>query len=105
MGKAKQEKKAGIRPLGDRVLVEPHEADEVSAGGIVLPDSAKEKPQKGTIVAVGEGRLLDNGERVAPNVAVGDTVYFGKYSGTEVKVAGTEFKIMREGEILAKESK
>ena len=92
--------KQNIRPLDDRVVVRPLEAEEVTAGGIVLPDTAKEKPQKGEILAVGPGRLLDNGDRGGLSVRVGDQVFFGKYSGTEVKVEGVELKIMRESDIL-----
>lgn len=92
--------KSSIRPLDDRVVVRPLEAEEVTAGGIVLPDTAKEKPQKGEIISVGPGRLLDNGDRGGLSVTVGDQVFFGKYSGTEVKVEGVELKIMRESDIL-----
>lgn len=91
-----------IRPLDDRVVIEPLEAEEVTAGGIVLPDTAKEKPQRGKIKAVGPGKLLDSGERSSVSVSEGDEVLFGKYSGTEVEVNGTELKIMRESDILAK---
>ena len=91
-----------IRPLDDRVVVEALEAEEKTTGGIVLPDAAKEKPQQGRVIAVGPGRLNRDGERIAPNLKKGDTVLYGKYSGTDVKVDGTEFKIMRESEILAK---
>jgi chaperonin GroES len=94
--------KLNLRPLDDRVVVEPTEAEEKTAGGIVLPDSAKEKPQRGRIVAVGAGVLSDEGKRIALSVAVGDTVVFGKYSGTDIKVEGKELKIMREKDILAK---
>jgi chaperonin GroES len=95
-------KKSGmkIRPLDDRVVVRPLEAEEKTAGGIVLPDTAKEKPQQGEVVAAGPGRLLDNGDRGGLSVKVGDRVFFGKYSGTEVKVDGEELKIMRESDIL-----
>ncbi len=89
-----------IRPLDDRVVVRPLEAEAVSAGGIVLPDTAKEKPQRGEIVATGPGRLLDSGDRGGLSVKVGDQVFYGKYAGTEVKVEGEEFKIMRETDIL-----
>ena len=89
-----------IRPLDDRVVVRPLEAEQVSAGGIVLPDTAKEKPQKGEIIAVGPGRMLDSGDRGGLSVKVGDQVFYGKYAGTEVKVEGVEFKIMRETDIL-----
>jgi chaperonin GroES len=91
-----------LRPLDDRVVVEPKEAEEVTAGGIVLPDSAKEKPQRGTILAVGPGKLLDSGARGALSVSVGDEVIYGKYSGSEVEVDGREVKILRETDILAK---
>ena len=89
-----------IRPLDDRVVVRPLEAEQVSAGGIVLPDTAKEKPQKGEIIAIGPGRMLDSGDRGGLSVKVGDQVFYGKYAGTEVKVEGEEFKIMRETDIL-----
>jgi len=91
-----------IRPLGDKVLVERVEAEAKTAGGIVLPDTAKEKPQRGKVVSVGPGRLLDNGNRGQLSVGVGDTVIYGKYSGTDIEVAGKDVKILREGEILAK---
>jgi chaperonin GroES len=91
-----------LRPLDDRVVVEPKEAEEVTAGGIVLPDSAKEKPQRGTVVAVGPGKLLDSGERGTLSVSVGDEVIYGKYSGSEVEIDGREVKILRETDILAK---
>ena len=91
-----------LRPLEDRVVVEPMEAEERTAGGIVLPDTAKEKPQRGTVLSVGPGKLLDSGTRGELSVAVGDTVIYGKYSGTEIEVAGKDVKILREGDILAK---
>lgn len=91
-----------LKPLDDRVVVEPMSAEETTAGGIVLPDSAKEKPQRGKVVAVGPGRLLDSGERCAVSVVVGDEVLFGKYGGTEIEVDGQEIKILRESDILAK---
>jgi chaperonin GroES len=91
-----------IRPLDDRVVVEAIAAEDKTKGGIVLPETAKEKPQQGRVIAVGPGRLTRDGERVAPNLKKGDTVVYGKYSGTDVKVEGTEYKIMRESEILAK---
>ena len=94
--------KINLRPLDDRVVVEPQEAEDVTAGGIVLPDTAKEKPQRGKIVAVGPGKLLDSGERGALSVAVGDEVIYGKYSGSEIEVEGREVKILRESDILAK---
>lgn len=91
-----------IRPLDDRVVIEEVEAEEKTAGGIVLPDTAKEKPQRGRVVAVGPGKLLDNGERATIGLTVGDEILFGKYSGTEIKVNGKEVKILRESEVLAK---
>jgi len=91
-----------IRPLDDRVVVEPLEAEEKTAGGIVLPDAAKEKPQRGKVISVGKGKLLDDGARAAVGVVKGDEVIFGKYSGSEVKVDGVEYKILRESDILAK---
>ncbi|MFN9245853.1 MAG: co-chaperone GroES [Planctomycetota bacterium] len=94
--------KIKIRPLDDRVVVEPMAAEEVTAGGILLPDNAKEKPQRGTVIAVGPGKLLDNGQRGSLSVAVGDEVIFGKYGGTEIEVDGEEVKILRESDILAK---
>jgi chaperonin GroES len=94
--------KLNLRPLDDRVVVEPQEAEERTAGGIVLPDTAKERPQRGTIVSVGPGKLLDNGSRGTLSVAVGDVVIYGKYSGTDIEVAGKDVKILREGDILAK---
>jgi chaperonin GroES len=92
--------KTHIKPLDDRVVVRPLEAEETTAGGIVLPDSAKEKPQQGVIIAAGPGRLLDSGDRGGLSVKVGDRVFYGKYAGTEVKVEGEELKIMRESDIL-----
>ena len=91
-----------LRPLDDRVVVEQIEAEEKTAGGIVLPDAAKEKPQRGKVIAVGSGKVLDDGSRAALSVAKGDEVLFGKYSGSDVKVDGTEYKILRESDILAK---
>ncbi|NQT20009.1 MAG: co-chaperone GroES [Planctomycetes bacterium] len=92
---------AKVRPLADRVLVRRIEAEEKTAGGIVLPDTAKEKPKEGEIVAVGEGKLLDSGSRSELQVKVGDRVLFTSYAGTEVKIDGEEFLIMREEDILA----
>ena len=94
--------KVKIRPLDDRVVVQPEEAEETTAGGIVLPDSAKEKPQRGTVVAVGPGKLLDNGNRGTLSVAVGDVVIYGKYGGSDLEVDGSDVKILRESDILAK---
>ena len=90
-----------IKPLGERVVIEVAESDVKTASGIVLPDTAKEKPQMGTVVAVGAGKLLDNGERAAMEVKVGDGVIFSKYSGSEVKVEGKDYLIVRESDILA----
>jgi len=94
-----------IRPLDDRVVIEILEAEEKTSGGIVLPDTAKEKPQRGKVVAVGPGKLLDDGSRAEASVVVGDVVLFGKYSGTEVRVGETEYTIMKETDLLAKEVK
>ena len=91
-----------FRPLEDRVLVEPLEAEDVTTGGIVLPDAAKEKPQRGKIVAVGPGRLDDEGERIPMAVAVGDIVVYSKYGGTEVTLDDTDYKVLRESDLLAK---
>ena len=90
-----------IKPLGERIVVKVKEKDMTTASGIVLPDTAKEKPQKGTVVAVGAGKLLDNGERAAMEVKAGDVVVFSKYSGSEVKVDDKEYLIVRESDILA----
>jgi chaperonin GroES len=94
--------KIKLRPLDDRVVVQPLDAEEVTAGGIVLPDAAREKPQRGKVVAVGAGKLLDSGARGELSVGVGDEVIFGKYGGSEVEVNGEEYKILREADILAK---
>src|ERR671929_203198 len=91
-----------IRPLDDRVVVEVLEAEEKTAGGIVLPDTAKQKPQRGKIIAVGPGKLLDSGSRAALAVAKGDEVIFGRYTGNDVTIERKEYKIMRETDILAK---
>ena len=90
-----------IKPLADRIVVERLEAEETTAGGIVLPDAAKEKPKQGKILAVGDGKVLDSGERAPLTVKVGDTVLFTSYAGTEVKVDGNEYLIMREDDVLA----
>ena len=90
-----------IKPLHDRIVVKPIEAEELSAGGIVIPDNAKEKPTQGEVVAVGEGKALDNGSLRAPKVKVGDKVIYGQYSGAAYKHEGTEYKIVREDDILA----
>jgi chaperonin GroES len=94
--------KISIRPLDDRVVVEPQEAEERTSGGIVLPDTAKEKPQRGKVVAVGPGKLLDNGQRAELSVAVGDQVIYSKYGGSDIEIDGNEVKILRESDILAK---
>ncbi len=90
-----------IRPLDDRVVVEATEEEEKTAGGIFLPETAKERPQRGKVVAVGPGRLTDDGDRATMTVSKGDQVLFGKFSGTEVEVDGKELLIMREGDLLA----
>jgi chaperonin GroES len=90
-----------IKPLHDRVVIRRLEEEKVSAGGIVLPDSAKEKPAEGEVVAVGPGKAADNGNLVAMNVKIGDKVLFGKYAGQEVKVDGEELLVMREDDIIA----
>jgi chaperonin GroES len=94
-----------LKPLDDRVVVEPSGAEEKTAGGILLPDTAKQKPQQGTVVAIGPGKLNDDGTRTALAVKIGDTVLYGKYSGSDVEVNGKEFKILRESDILAKLAK
>ena len=90
-----------IKPLGERVLVEPVKEEEVAKGGIIIPDSAKEKPQEGKVVAVGTGKLDESGKKIPFNVKPGDIVLMPKYGGTEVKVNGKEYQIMREDDILA----
>ncbi|MEK4427272.1 co-chaperone GroES [Solibacillus sp. FSL K6-1523] len=90
-----------LRPLGDRIIIELVEVEEKTAFGIVLPDSAKEKPQTGNVVAVGTGRVLDNGTRVELDVKVGDEIIFSQFSGTEVKYDGVEYLILRESDVLA----
>ena len=90
-----------LRPLGEKVLLKRLEAEEKTKGGIVLPDTAKEKPQKGTVLAVGDGKLLDDGKRAAFQVKKGDKVLFASYAGTEIKLAGEEYVLMDESEILA----
>ncbi len=90
-----------IRPVGDRVVVKPSAREEVTRSGIVIPDTAKEKPQEGTVIAVGAGKLNDNGERVALEVKEGDRVLFAKYGGTEFKLEGDDLLVLRETDILA----
>jgi chaperonin GroES len=97
---AKKAKKATIRPLRDRILVEREEEERLSAGGIVIPDSAAEKPIRGKVIAVGNGKVLENGEVRALDVKVGDRVLFGKYSGTEVKLGGEELLVLREEDVM-----
>ena len=96
---------AKFQPLADRVIVQPIEREEVTKGGIVLPDTAKEKPQEGKVLAVGPGRLSEDGKRIAMDVAVGDIVVYTRYGGTELKVEGEELIILRESDILDKKAK
>src|SRR5262245_40395022 len=91
-----------VRPLDDRVVVEPLEAEEKTAGGILLPDTAKQKPQRGRVLTAGRGKLSDSGERTTRAVDNGDEVIYGRYSGTDIEVEGREIKILRESDILAK---
>ena len=91
-----------IKPLGDRVLVEATEEKEQAKGGVVIPDTAKEKPQEGKVIAVGNGKVLDNGERQPLDLKKGDKILYGKYSGTEVKIDEKEYLIMHENDVLAK---
>jgi chaperonin GroES len=90
-----------VKPLQDRILIKRTQEEEKTKGGIIIPDAAKEKPVEGIVVAVGDGKVLDNGQRVAPSVKAGDKILFGKYSGTEIKVDGEEHLILREDEIFA----
>jgi chaperonin GroES len=90
-----------LTPLGDRVIVKAKQREELTRGGIVLPDTAQEKPQEGEVIAVGPGRVLDSGERIKLDVKVGDTVLYAKYAGTEVKLEGEDFLILRESDVLA----
>ena len=89
-----------VRPLSDRVLVKRLQEEETTKGGIIIPDTAKEKPQQGEVVAIGDGKLLDNGTRITPAVKPGEVVLFGKYAGTEIKVDGEEYLILREDDIF-----
>ena len=93
--------KIKFRPLDDRVLVAQGDAEEVTAGGIVLPDSAREKPQRGTVVAAGPGKMLDNGQRGPLEIKIDDEIFYGKYSGTEVEIGGDKYVILKESDILA----
>ncbi len=97
---SKSKTKTSLKPLDDRIVVQPKEAEEKTASGIFLPESAKEKPQTGTVIAVGPGKLTDEGKRAEMSVKVGDVVLYGKYSGTEVEVDGDKVMIMRESELL-----
>ncbi|MGY4691182.1 co-chaperone GroES [Salibacterium sp. K-3] len=90
-----------LKPLGDRIVIEQIEQEETTKSGIVLPDSAQEKPQEGKVVAVGSGRVADNGERIAPEVSEGNTVIFSKFAGTEVTYEGNDYLILRESDVLA----
>jgi chaperonin GroES len=90
-----------LKPIGDRILVKRVESETTSAGGIIIPETAKEKPQEAEVIAVGDGRLLDNGERMAPSVKTGDRILFAKYSGDEIKLDGDDHLIIRADEILA----
>lgn len=90
-----------LKPIGDRVVVRPKSAEEVTKSGIILPDTAQERPQEGEVMAVGTGRLMDDGRVVALEVKVGDNVLFSKYGGTEIKIGGEEYMILREDDILA----
>lgn len=94
-----------LKPLADRVVVRPIEREEVTKGGIVLPDTAKEKPQEGEVIAVGPGRLSEDGKRMPMDVKVGDIVIYAKYGGTEIKIVDEELIILRESDILAKKTK
>ncbi len=95
MGKMK------LRPLGDRIVIEPLEAEEKTKGGIILPDTAKEKPQEGKVVAVGKGKTDDSGKLIPMEVKVGDKILYGKYAGTEITIEGKEYIILREEDVLA----
>ena len=92
---------ANLTPLGDRVIVKPLEEEEVKKGGIIIPDTAKEKPERGEVIAVGKGKLLENGQRAPIDVKVGDKVLFGKYGGTEIKIETETFMILHEEDVLA----
>ncbi len=99
--KSKTSKKIKFRPMDDRILVEPCEADETTAGGIILPDTAREKPQRGVVVAVGPGKLLDSGNRGEMSVSISDEVFYGKYSGTEIEFDMDKYVVIRENDLLA----
>lgn len=102
---AKDKGTVSIHPLEDRVVVEPLEAEEKTSGGIYIPEAAKEKPQRGKVLAVGPGKRTDSGELIPMTVALGDVVVYGRYSGNDVKVGDSEVKILREGDILARLTK
>ncbi len=93
--------KLNLRPLDDRIVVEQSQAEDKTAGGIVLPDTAKEKPQRGKVVAAGPGKLLDSGERGKLSVKVGDEVFYGKYAGSDIEVSGEKYVILKESDVLA----
>ena len=90
-----------VKPLADRILVRPLEAEEKTKGGIIIPDNAKEKPQKGEVIAVGPGKIADNGQKIAMELKKGDNVLYGKYSGTEVTIDGKEYLIVKESDVFA----
>ena len=94
-----------LQPMGDRLVVKPIQSEEKTKSGIYLPDTAKEKPQEGKVIAVGPGKMTDEGKRIAPDVEVGDIIIYTKYGGSEIKIDGEEFIIMRESDILAKKKK
>lgn len=94
--------KINVRPLDDRILIRPDDAEDVTAGGIVLPDTAKDRPSRGTVVAVGAGKLNKDGKRIGLSVKAGDSVIYGEYSGSTIRVGGDEYKIVRESDLLAK---
>lgn len=93
--------KSVLKPLGDRIVVKPSKAEEKTSGGIVLPDTAKERPQEGKVIAVGPGKVLDSGQKVPMEIKVGDKVLYSKYGGTEVKIEGEELVILRQDDVLA----
>ena len=101
MAAKKEAKKVNLRPLADRVVVEPIEREEVTPSGIVIPETAKERPQEGLVLAVGPGKLLDSGKRSEMSLKKGDEVYYAKYAGTEVKIDGEDYVILRESDVLA----
>jgi chaperonin GroES len=100
-GQERRPKMAKVRPLHDRLLVKRIEEKETVKGGIIIPDTAKEKPQEGEVIAVGNGKVLENGTKIALDVKAGDKILFGKYSGTDIKIDGEEYLILREDEVLA----